>query len=381
VGAFEGELRRPMVGNRLMNVKVQIANDPMRSLAIAGSGAILAAVGTMFLPIALLEGIIGATGLSELFPSVAAPLGDTARAMIAFATGILGFALIALWQSRKSAKAEHDVTSSARASMAAEPENFTKTDDDMHIGSAVSGTLFGKVRATLGSLTARARGADADGEPNDILKLRTRDIHPDAPARRPLHANRDLADIDARRPEPYIPEVALPAASPLLSKPRPLVLEPEAVAAVEPVTEVIPVVEVTAVADPAPVTHSESTSNTDSLAGMVESLELALAVRQAQLERLESFARRVTEEVAIVREPTSMDANVAPTAPTAPTAPAVMPEVSAPESMFAVDVEPVLERRLEAVQPTGSAIAQPRNGDEALRSALETLHRMNARSH
>ncbi len=351
-----------------MNVKLQTASDQKRSLAIAGGGAILAAVGTMFLPIGLLEGVIGATGLSELFPSVAAPLGDTARAMIAFATGILGFALIALWQSRKSGKSGHEDKNSANAPLTAEPENLTKTDDDMNIGAAVSETLFGKMRATLGNLTARARGAGADNDMDDTLKLRTRDIHPDAPARRPLQANRDLADIGTRPPEPYIQEVALPAASPLLSKPRPLVLEPEVVAAAEPDIEACPVVEVA----PAPIAQSDNPSAQGSLAGMVENLEAALAVRQEQLKKLESFARRVTEETAVVREPTASDVMAAPV---------VLADAVAPEAMVEIEAEPVIERRLEAVQPTGSAIPQPRNGDEALRSALETLHRMNARSH
>lgn len=353
-----------------MNVKAQTANDQKRSLVMAGGGAILAAVGTMFLPIGLLEGIFGATGLSELFPSMAAPLGDTARAMIAFATGILAFALIALWQSRKSRKSAPEAAASSRTRMVSEPENLTKTDDDMNIGAAVSGTLFGKVRATLGSLAARARGANDDGEPSDTLKLRTRDIHPDAPARRPLQANRDLADIATRSSETYIPEVALPATSPLLSKPRPLVLEPEVIAEVKPDIEASPVMEVA----PTPVAQSENMIAQGSLAAMVENLEAALVVRQEQLAKLESFARRVTEteEVAIAPEPSAIAVEPAPLA---------IANVDAPESAFEVEAEPVIERRLEAVQPTGSAIAQPRNGDEALRSALETLHRMNARSH
>ena len=59
------------------------------ALGIAMAGAALAAVTTMFVPVSLLEGVAESSGLSELTPAAGAPLGDTARAFIAFATGAM----------------------------------------------------------------------------------------------------------------------------------------------------------------------------------------------------------------------------------------------------------------------------------------------------
>lgn len=59
------------------------------ALGIAMAGAALAAVTTMFVPVSLLEGVAESLGLSELIPAAGAPLGDTARAFIAFAIGAM----------------------------------------------------------------------------------------------------------------------------------------------------------------------------------------------------------------------------------------------------------------------------------------------------
>jgi hypothetical protein len=58
------------------------------------AGAALAAVTTMLVPVSLLEGVAESSGLSELIPAVGAPLGDTARAFIAFATGAMTLAVL-----------------------------------------------------------------------------------------------------------------------------------------------------------------------------------------------------------------------------------------------------------------------------------------------
>jgi hypothetical protein len=58
------------------------------------AGAALAAVTMMFVPVSLLEGVARSSGLSELLPAAGAPLGDTARACIAFATGAMTLAVL-----------------------------------------------------------------------------------------------------------------------------------------------------------------------------------------------------------------------------------------------------------------------------------------------
>ncbi|MEY4573984.1 MAG: hypothetical protein RL251_106 [Pseudomonadota bacterium] len=64
------------------------------ALGIAMAGAALAAVTTMLVPVSLLEGVAESSGLSELIPAAGAPLGDTARAFIAFATGAMTLAVL-----------------------------------------------------------------------------------------------------------------------------------------------------------------------------------------------------------------------------------------------------------------------------------------------
>lgn len=64
------------------------------ALGIAMAGAALAAVTTMLVPVSLLEGVAESSGLSVLIPAAGAPLGDAARAIIAFATGAMTLAVL-----------------------------------------------------------------------------------------------------------------------------------------------------------------------------------------------------------------------------------------------------------------------------------------------
>jgi hypothetical protein len=48
----------------------------------------------MFVPVSLLDGVAESLGLSELIPAAGAPLGDTARAFIAFAIGAMTLAVL-----------------------------------------------------------------------------------------------------------------------------------------------------------------------------------------------------------------------------------------------------------------------------------------------
>ena len=68
-------------------MRKSMPSNQMKALTMAMAGATVAAVATMFVPASMLEGLTGATGLSEIVPPAAAPLGDTARALIAFAAG------------------------------------------------------------------------------------------------------------------------------------------------------------------------------------------------------------------------------------------------------------------------------------------------------
>ena len=69
-------------------------NGQTGALGIAMAGAALAAVTIMFVPVSLLEGVAESSGLSGLIPAAGAPLGDTARACIAFAIGAMTLAVL-----------------------------------------------------------------------------------------------------------------------------------------------------------------------------------------------------------------------------------------------------------------------------------------------
>jgi hypothetical protein len=71
-----------------------LPNGQTAAFAIAMAGAALAAVTTMLVPVSLLEGVAESSGLSDLIPAAGAPLGDTARAFIAFAIGAMTLAVL-----------------------------------------------------------------------------------------------------------------------------------------------------------------------------------------------------------------------------------------------------------------------------------------------
>ena len=264
----------------------------MRALAIALGGAILTSVIAMFIPVSVFESITGATGISELVPVTGAPLGDTARALIAFGFGALAFAGLAVFLLRRPTV--------AKAPMATEASDGPSFMD--------------KMRAKLSEITTGRNNPDAVTELSDLPKLRAGDAHPDAPPRRPISAHRDFGDVMA---EPVVEEpVVVPVAG---------VVE-------TPVTETP--------ANPATVTN------------MVDRLELAVAQRQDQIAKLEALA---SAEIA-------------------------KPELVVAEVEPAIVVEPPRQTILEAVPSEPATVLVEDDMDAALRSALETLHRMNVRT-
>lgn len=278
----------------------------IRALAIALGGAIVTSVIAMFIPVSVFETMTGATGFSELVPATGAPLGDTARALIAFGFGALAFAALTAVLLRRPT-----LVKAAAAEQADNGQSF-----------------MGMVRAKLSELTARGNNADVVTELSDLPKLRAGDAHPDAPPRRPISANRDFGEI---APEPVI---ELPVID------KPVIEEP----AVEPVEDV--------------VEHptAETKTDTATVTNMVDRLELAVAERQDQIAKLEALA---SAEIA-------------------------KPELVAPSAV--AETEPVIvtdaprQTISEAVPSEPATESVEDDMDAALRSALETLHRMNVRT-
>ena len=280
-----------------------LKNDgQIRALAIALGGAIITSVIAMLIPVSGFESITGATGFSELVPATAAPLGDTARAMISFGFGALAFAVLAMFLLRRPSVAKAPtVTSETAAQEVSDGPSF-----------------MDKMRTKLSEITTGVSNADAVTELSDLPKLRAGDAHPDAPPRRPISAHRDFGEV-----------------------------------VVEPVVEEPVVVQVEDVVE---LPTTETSSNPATVTIMVDRLELAVAQRQDQIAKLEALA---SAEIA-------------------------KPELVAPTAVAKVEpsivVEPQRQTILEAVPSEPATELVEDDMDAALRSALETLHRMNART-
>jgi hypothetical protein len=274
----------------------------MRAVAIAIGAALVTSIIAMLVPVGLWETITGSTGISELIPATGAPLGDTARALIAFSFGLLAFAVTAALLLRKpSAPSAKPVQTKAEpVADAVDVPNF-----------------FESMKAKLSDFAASRRSDNIVTELSDLPRLRPGDAHPDAPPRRPISAHRDFADI--------VPEPEMPVGT--------AVETPAAAVAIEIVT-----------ADPA-----------DDVASMVDRLETAVALREQQLAKLEAIAKAgAASQQETVMAAESVEAEIVQPAPRPMT--------------------------LEAVPSEPAKSSGGKEMDAALRSALETLHRMNART-
>jgi hypothetical protein len=306
-------------------------NGQMRALGIALAGAVVTSVVAMFVPTGVWEAITGSTGISEIIPATAAPLGDTARAMIAFLFGALAFAVIAALLFRRPATAPFTKSVAPVEQYTAPVDAYTDTNSgtdtsaDADISSDTS--LFGKIRERLNNFVESRRAGPVVTELSDLPKLRSGDAHPDAPPRRPISAHTDFAEVPP--PPLAMSQVTPDIAAPVEVQPEPLASEPLPTPSVDPVA----------------------------VSQMVARLENAVAEREERLAKLESLAKSEIAKPAV----NSVDAQTAETVKTEIVEPA--PRASLLE---AVPSEP---------RPTKSVDMDP-----ALRSALETLHRMNART-
>jgi hypothetical protein len=342
----------------------RLQNDQIKSVGLAFGVSAIAAISAMFVPVGLIESITGATGISEMIPATAAPLGDTARAIIAFSAG--AFTLIA-----------------ALAVMLRQsnPPSMDKAyKDPVEKADALTG-----IRARTAAIKLPKIALPKIGLPkmpwtkneNDILdladlpRLRTFDAHPDAPARKPLSASSDLSEPMAMPAlssaeakfwgDPVETPVAEAAAVEQVFEPKPqyeavVQAEPEVVVPEEAIYEMpAPPVD----AEPAPAL-TEARPEEQSLAEMVAQLEAAVIQRKAQLAELEIVA---AELMASKMEPaTAAEAKFVAEKAVAEVLPPEMPRPS-----------------LEAV-PSSPRVEADDDMDAALNAALETLHRMNAQA-
>lgn len=323
-----------------------VPNSQVKAVAIAMAGATMAAVATMFVPVTLLESVTGATGLSELVPAARAPLGDTARALIAFGTGAFTLSALTYLLLRFDGAAKQRPAPAP----VAEPSvpDWMIDEEDEKPGFADRLARFRMPALSLPKMPWQ-HDEDAITELADLPKLRNGDAHPDAPPRRPLSATQDLPVLDLAD---VATEVTLaPAAE------EPAAEEPAAkeIGTQEPVADMA-IAEI-APEPVAPVAPVAAEDVQPTLAEMVAQLEAAVAERQKQLAELESVAAILSmpqpaaqaDEDAHIQDVADADVSIEPTR----------------------DGRPALE-----VVHDVTAVEDD-NMDSALAAALATLKRMN----
>lgn len=162
----------------------------LKQPAMAVAGGIAAALVVATLPHVYLENIIGATGLSEIIPAAAPPLGNTARGLIAVATGMISTSALYLFLNHnpKFPRGGSDMSSAIRRNL--------KTDTMDNEREGKSRFAIPKLDLSAKSLTKflkkPKKAAGQVTELQDLPDIKPADRHPDAPARHPIFASSDL---------------------------------------------------------------------------------------------------------------------------------------------------------------------------------------------
>ena len=328
--------------------------------AIAVAGGIAAALVIATLPHVYLENIIGATGLSEIIPAAAPPLGNTARGLIAVMAGMISMSALYLFlnHKKKSLEGGSDMSLAIRRNLT--PESI---DDEQEGKSRFSVPKLNlSARSLTRFLKKPKKSAGQVTGLEDLPDVRPADSHPDAPARHPIFASSDLgaplaekikqfdqADVEAEPVEPVeqsVPESITPApfiADKLLHAPH-----------VEEPAPVQPPVQPDVVSQPEETAAPREDLTALSLAQLADRLEAGLR----RLEALESRGQFASSQASPLSPPEAED-----TVPAAP-----ISEVPA-----AVSIPP-----LRSVDSADIDIQDNRQADmdAALKAALGTLERM-----
>lgn len=321
--------------------------------ALALAGGIGAALVIATLPHVYLENIVGFTGLSEIVPAAAPPLGNTARGLIAVAAGLVSASTIYFIINRKGTS---DMGVALREQInAAQP---VELEEDLDQGKRRFS--MPKLALNTKSLTRflkKPKKKNADDRKvmdlADLPMLRDGDRHPDAPARRPIFAESDLgtplaSEIKTFEQEAAVAEQAVkvePIAAPVAAEPVPNVQEAAPLELNQPAENgSAPLIEADEQSAP-----QEDLSGL-SLSQLADRLEFGLR-RLKQLELASEAVASVTAEreepVAPVAEPEPVEATQPPLKP--------------------------VETTVEDIRSNQQA-----DMDAALKAALGTLERMTA---
>ncbi|RPF71549.1 hypothetical protein [Aurantiacibacter spongiae] len=145
-----------------------LAAHPAFPFIVALWFAALLGIGSLVVPVALVEGGVSATGLPSVLPQAAPPLGFTARVLVALAATALGIVL-GLVAARRIAASHHDTQArriGARAPLSArddlDPEGLEDGDGDTVDIAADDGPRLAGSRR-------RALAMEEDAGPSDFL--------------------------------------------------------------------------------------------------------------------------------------------------------------------------------------------------------------------
>ena len=324
---------------------------------MAVAGGIAAALVIATLPHVYLEHIVGATGLSEIVPAAAPPLGNTARGLIAVVAGMISASALYLFlnHTTKLHEGGSDMGLAIRRNLSSESNN----QEDGGKSRLAVPKLNLSARSLTRFLKKPKKSSGQVTELKDLPETRPSDRHPDAPARQPIFASSDLGLPLGERIKRFDESIFEKDAAPFAESAAPFAAPVEPAVAEEDLQAPMPVRERAAedqaenIAPHDEAVVPEADLSTLSLAELASRLE-------AGLNRLEALQMRERITPTPAKTPALNPAKASPL-PEAPSEPA---PVAIPP-LRSVDTG-------EARSPEG----RQADMDAALKAALGTLERM-----
>lgn len=156
--------------------------------AMALVGGIAAALVVATLPSVYLEKIIGMTGIAEIVSAAAPPLGNTAKSLLAIFAGLVSTSIIFYFLHRKG-DADMGLAIRKLANWEEEKAEWEERKAKPKKSKFSLKKLLQKPKKKKGEVK----------DLSDLPNLREKDSHPDAPARQPIFAEKDLgAPLESR---------------------------------------------------------------------------------------------------------------------------------------------------------------------------------------
>ena len=178
-------------------------------IPVALAAGCVAALATLLVPIGVMENFTASSGLSEIIPQTAPPLGGTARMGIAFVAAVVVAGIVlALFGStarpERGTKETKDMNSVTRLRMPRFGGDSRAADfDGAHdkAGHDTAESWFVRIKRRLDALAGRDGGEERGiRDFDDLPRLHSADRHPDHPPRRPIRAGTDFGDLEAAFP-------------------------------------------------------------------------------------------------------------------------------------------------------------------------------------